>query len=411
MKTTERVLSIVLIICIVCCMTTNTFAVEPRAVAMPETASPHSSISTAQRIYQDYTITGNMGAVRERDFYVITFTDAGKVNFWLGNIPDGCNYNLYIYDSSGTCITKSTGLTNQEVITNYSVAANSTYYVEARSASGYSTTEYYALRCKWYPADGFTYYYNKNPNSTIGGFSVNNMTGLMNTGGYNIVERIKDVGCYIAAYAMILRNLNKTTMSAYYDPRTNTNRIMEADPISLSLANMGFPTMNSNGQLNSSADPASIQSFGGLANSFGTSFTRYNVSALENDVQRIVAITYYLSLHPEGIMLRFHNGSFGHTIVAVGSSYVASETEIDLVEELITVEFAYAYEEDDYSLMNIMEVSIAAEKYINDNNGGSFITVYEPARICSNDGSSTLTNTWLSEHFSWDDFQYIEVFD
>ena len=282
-----------------------------------------------------------------------------------------------------------------------------------KSKSGYSTSKPYKLRAKWSPLSGFTYFYNKNPDAPIGKFSVTNMENLTNTGGYNILTRIKNAGCYVTSYAMLLKNLRKSSTSKQYDPRTGTTKILSADPVTITLANMGFPTLNSSGVLNSTVDPVSIQSASQIASYFGASYTKYSVSNL-TDEQKKVALTYYLALHPEGIAARFnHNNVNAHTLVFVGSNLEISQSEISDMLNKISI----LTNHNEPAIMSGQKI-VTPYKYtstsgkINDNNGGHYFTVYDPAYYGSSpDGSLSLSLTWTADTFYWSDLKYIEVFD
>ena len=341
------------IISIVCCLAIilNIFVVygvavgENRAISVYEQSATHNTFATAQAIYQDYTLSGRITNSSEKDYYSIVFSDSGKVNFWLGNIPSGCNYNLYIYDYSYNLVGSSTSSTaTQEIVSNFSVVRNRVYYILIDSNSGYSTTNYYQLRCKWYPSFGYTYYYNKNPESTIGKFSILNMEDLTTMSGYNVVDEIIDAGCFVTAYAMVLDNLSMNTGVARFNPRNGKYGIMKADPVSVTLANMGFPELDETDTFldDNGGTPVLIRNFNNIASSFYTTFNQYNVSGMTTN-QKIVAITYYLTQHPEGVVLRFNKNGSQHTLVATNSAYVASEAEISnavsIVESMVTYDY------------------------------------------------------------------------
>lgn len=392
----------------------NVIAVDNRAIEIYEQSSPHNSFYTAQEICQDYTLNGRITTALENDYYSVVFSDSGKVNFWLGDIPSSCDYDLYIYDYSYNLVRSSTGSSSQEIVSNYSVIANRVYYILVKSASGHDTNNYYKLRCKWYPQYGYTYYYNKNPASSIGGFSVLNMDNLTTRSGYNIVNEIKESGCFVSSYAMILDNLCKNTGIARFNPRTGRNGIMVADPVSVTLANMDFPTLYSDNVLNDiDGTPVSIRNPNNIASYFYSTFYQYNLSGMSTN-QKIIAITYYLTLHPEGIILRFRNSGGQHELVATNSAYVASEYEISSMLSSIQVmrNFDSPTNPISYSSVNENARYSSTSGYINDNNGGNYFTVYDPAYYGSSvDGSLTLSETWTAQAFSWSNLTYIEAFD
>lgn len=111
---------------------------------------PNNSFSQAYTIFDDDDIHGTMYADRE-DFYKVTFTIAGKANFWLGNIPNGKNHDLYVYEGqTSTPKWSSTNVTGtQELISEVSVKANTEYYIKVTYPSGnLPTNANYWLRVK-----------------------------------------------------------------------------------------------------------------------------------------------------------------------------------------------------------------------------------------------------------------------
>lgn len=111
---------------------------------------PNNSFDQANTIFDDDDMYGTMYADRE-DFYKVTFTKAGKANFWLGNIPSGKNHDLYVYEGkTSTPKWSSTSVTGtQELISEVSVKADTVYYIKVTYPSGNMPTgDNYWLRVK-----------------------------------------------------------------------------------------------------------------------------------------------------------------------------------------------------------------------------------------------------------------------
>lgn len=89
----------------------------------------NNTYSTADRTYDDYDNYGALSSTSDVDWWVVSFSSAGEANFWLGNIPSGCDYELTLYASNGTTLLASSrnGSNTAELIT-YSVSANTKYY-------------------------------------------------------------------------------------------------------------------------------------------------------------------------------------------------------------------------------------------------------------------------------------------
>ena len=103
----------------------------------------NNTYSTADRTYDDYSSYGTISSTSDVDWWTIRFTKEGIANFWLGNIPSGCNYDLQIYDYTGTKkLVESLKDSNQQELTKIHVRAGEDYYIKITSCSGYSTSKY-----------------------------------------------------------------------------------------------------------------------------------------------------------------------------------------------------------------------------------------------------------------------------
>lgn len=391
-------------------------AAETKAVLVNEQSGAHDTRATAQTLEQDNTLRGYIKSASEKDYYVITFPYAGKVNFWLGEIPAGCDYDLYLYSESGRLVDKSDNTnTTQELISGYTVSAGIKYYMLVKSKNGYSTSKPYKLRAKWSPLSGFTYFYNKNPNGNVGSFSITGIGNLTtkpaaNGKTYNVVDDIKSSGCFVTSYAMVLANLKKKTSSRQNDPRTGTSYKLSPDPVTVTFANMGFPNITES-QVNYVGQPVYINSASQIASYFDASYTRYSLLSM-NDEQKKVALSYYLSLHPEGIVARFDNGG-SHTLVVTGTTKEISQSDISDMLRKISIASS---RNEPYRIASIDVVSpqryLPNSGIINNNNDGDKFTVYDPAYYgSSTDGSLLLSLTWTAQKYAWSDLSYIEVFD
>lgn len=108
--------------------------------------------SLADATYNDYHMYGRIYTTNsDTDWYKVSYTSSGSANFWLGNIPAGCDYDLYVYNSSAsTLLGYSAGLGSSELVT-LNVSAYTTYYVKIVAYSGYSSN-YYLFSNKIYPS-------------------------------------------------------------------------------------------------------------------------------------------------------------------------------------------------------------------------------------------------------------------
>jgi len=103
----------------------------------------NNNYSSATRTYDDYDNHGALTTNTDVDWWVVSFLNSGTANFWLGNIPTNCDYELELYASNGTTLlmsSENSGNT-QELIT-CPVEARVNYYVKIYSYSGSSTSQY-----------------------------------------------------------------------------------------------------------------------------------------------------------------------------------------------------------------------------------------------------------------------------
>ncbi len=121
----------------------------PASVTRYET-EPNDTPATAIQIEDGDENFGYISSNTDVDFWEVSFNQSGRVNFWLGELPNGCNYNLYIYNSNNTLLASSTAPTGAELI-QYVVDCNEMYYIKIVTAGNYSTTDPYRFMVRLYP--------------------------------------------------------------------------------------------------------------------------------------------------------------------------------------------------------------------------------------------------------------------
>ncbi len=122
-----------------------------RSARTIQESEPNDSYTTANRTYDDYDNYGLVSSYNDKDFWVVSFDYSGTANFWLGNIPANCNYDIAVYDSDLNFIEYSCNAgTSQELIT-IDVEANTDYYIYLVGYVSYNTSSKYWLRVKLYP--------------------------------------------------------------------------------------------------------------------------------------------------------------------------------------------------------------------------------------------------------------------
>lgn len=310
-------------------------AAEPYSVKKAE-SEPNDSFLTADIINQDDTIYGTIKSASDVDHYKVTFTLAGSVNFFLGNIPSGKNYDLYIYDSSKKLVKSSTGTGSYEMITNYSVSKGSTYYMVVKSASGYSTTSEYQLRCKLSLSPYYAYG-NKNASTGCDSWSDTNVNKCYN-GSYNWDTVLKDAGCMVGAFSTVLKNLGVTSTASYTDIRDGSYGKLQPDPFTVMWANTNFAPYqtDSSGKYKFTYNENPIMCYRDkITSGFGCSVKSYVVKE-QSDTVKMNTIAYYLTLHPEGIIVNFQKPGYTHSIVVTGTTYEAP-TDPVIVQSILNI--------------------------------------------------------------------------
>lgn len=126
--------------------------IAPQAVGTPiNEVEPNDTYNKATPTDNDRINFGAIHTNTDVDWWRISFTQSGKANFWLGNIPAGCNYDLEVYEPNGiTRIAVSSNQGNTAELIRMNVIAGKMYYIRIFAKSGCSASKY-CLRIKNYP--------------------------------------------------------------------------------------------------------------------------------------------------------------------------------------------------------------------------------------------------------------------
>lgn len=115
--------------------------------AQIDESEPNNSFSAADTINSDDDVYGKISSSSDIDYFKVKFSAAGKANFWLGQIPSGCDYDLYVYDENYNLLWSSKASGNSQELLSKKSVQNKLYYVVVKPYSGYSSSEYW-LRVK-----------------------------------------------------------------------------------------------------------------------------------------------------------------------------------------------------------------------------------------------------------------------
>lgn len=130
---------------------------KAQSVPGPFEQEANNSYITANAMKSGDTIYGRITSSSDVDWYSIVPQNFGKINFWLGDIPSGTDYDLAVYASDGTTVKgASTGSGGQELVTLEGEANDSwKYYMKVYSYRGYSNS-YYRMCARVYPQPSLT---------------------------------------------------------------------------------------------------------------------------------------------------------------------------------------------------------------------------------------------------------------
>ena len=106
---------------------------------------PNNVMLTATAINNNVTISNaNINVTEDVDFYKFTLSTTSMVAITLTNVPAGCDYDIALFNSSGSMLAYSarieTGMSGNEQITKK--LTTGTYYIRVNSYSGASSSSY-----------------------------------------------------------------------------------------------------------------------------------------------------------------------------------------------------------------------------------------------------------------------------
>lgn len=135
-----KILARILCICVIitCIVPMNIFA----ALGTVNESESNNTLATADQTYNDYNSYGAISSTSDVDWWTVRIFEEGVVNFWIGNVPSGCNYRFQIYSSDGaTLLATSNNVYNNQAVVKLHVPYG-TYKIKIYSASGYSSSNY-----------------------------------------------------------------------------------------------------------------------------------------------------------------------------------------------------------------------------------------------------------------------------
>lgn len=145
---------------------------------------PNETQASAAAIASGVSNSAAINTSTDVDYYKITTTATGNIVYNLAG-PSGVDYDLYVYNSSGTQIGSSTGTTATESVSLTSQAAG-TYYIKVIGYNGANSATCYTINATATTATGCQSAYDVSTNGTTSGAAVipfnTNITGLISPG-------------------------------------------------------------------------------------------------------------------------------------------------------------------------------------------------------------------------------------
>jgi len=379
------------------------------------------------------------------DYYKITVPIDGRINFWLGNIPAGCDYDLIVFNEEEMMEWVSTTENDYEEILGQSVTADDVYYIVVGSYSGYSSLQY-SLRVRIY-LDSYAYFAQTAPSTTtdyVMNFDKIYDEDYLTASDWQALSwytNLSMYGCYSCSFAMVLRNLNKTTVRAIPNVMVANGssipqQYMLAQPYTILWANTTPSTsdysLNSlgttftyNGTYYTTAFNASDMCYTkreAISTLFDVTIKAYNVDGFyekygRNQSEAIRhkknAIANLLSKNPEGIIAVFYNELLEnpeHAIVITSTTFQGWE---DDYSDKWTITTTYPHS-DELNYSHIDSLGLFGKSGINyaqstayslteTFSDGDLFTVCDPGRAENNEycNQVSLNDTYSARFFDW----------
>ena len=291
----------------------------------------NNSFSSAQVIPRGQSVVGFISYAGDVDYYRIDCVSNGVVDVTL-SVPSSANMNLTIYNSSHTEIaySRASGAGVDEFV-RFNVNGMSSYYIYVNRPDGAGNHDSYTLHANYRPLN--TWY--SQMTSSYAGWELWNTEKLDNLyfsyDGYSAPFMVNGnsgsskedhmrYGCFLACWAMVLRNRNYWMTGT--DFRTDYEGRMYADPYTAMLANIaqdGSQVTYTGGEyrISTGYDPVNVV-YNNIRTHFADSsgIMSYGSASLTGTVtQKANAIGAKLASTSGGVIVFFNKSGFTHAIV------------------------------------------------------------------------------------------------
>lgn len=143
----KKLISLLTIVILITMIVMSNICLTYAAAGTIYESENNNTYSAADRTYDDYDNFGSISSSSDVDWWVVSFSTDGMANFYLGNIPSGCDYDISVYKANGSNLVCISETTRSFELIRCHVYAGVNYYVKIDSFSGYADS-YYKFRTK-----------------------------------------------------------------------------------------------------------------------------------------------------------------------------------------------------------------------------------------------------------------------
>ncbi|HEY9062700.1 MAG TPA: S8 family serine peptidase [Pseudobacteroides sp.] len=121
----------------------------------PDSFEPNDSKETAKALSDSTVIAPTININTDEDWFVLDTLKVGKLAMTMKSIPTGCDYDMQVYNSSGSLLGGSYSSGNQDESLGTIITVPGKYYVRVYSYTGSSSTDTYELKVGVYTPDQY----------------------------------------------------------------------------------------------------------------------------------------------------------------------------------------------------------------------------------------------------------------
>lgn len=112
---------------------------------------PNDEFDEYMLTLEDNNNYGYISSDTDMDIWKTFFFQDGYANFWLGNIPSGCDYALYVMDEDHNTLGSSFKSSAKQQLVSLNVEAGKYYYIVIFPFGDYNAEKAYKMRAFCYP--------------------------------------------------------------------------------------------------------------------------------------------------------------------------------------------------------------------------------------------------------------------